>query len=151
MAIQTWPCRGLPWWLLSLRRGRPSLDQCWNQLLQYSILTSLWRRTRRENGVERGEIFKGDQSSFPPFDLYQEKQGDYKSSYRDQVFIASGTKKIKKDEGKPGSERWRKTWDSSFTLIEHKNNPSDLGYRERGMTHEQVQWLKICCVLFLMF
>ena len=54
-------------------------------------------------------IFKGDQSSFSPFDLYKEKQRDYKSSQRNQVSLYSSWKnKIKKDNGKLGSGRWRK-------------------------------------------
>lgn len=30
----------------------------------------------------------------------------------------------------------------SLTLTQHKNNPSDLGYEEIRMKHEQAQWLR---------
>lgn len=38
-------------------------------------------------------------SSFPPFGLYREKQRDYKSSQRDQVFTVPGGTKSKETMG----------------------------------------------------
>lgn len=72
------------------------------------IVRKGWER-RESWEREKGMIFKGDQSSFSPFDLYKEKQRDYKSSQRNQVSLYSSWKnKIKRENGKLGSGRWRK-------------------------------------------
>lgn len=62
MATETWPCRGLPWSHPS-SRTRPSVHQCWNGILQYSLLHQhynqwlppWWKKVSREGRVERGE------------------------------------------------------------------------------------------------